>query len=53
MLDASATSTSQRGRFRRGAVGYVPTADAWDRREMRKRKALGFYVSGDPLERYL
>jgi len=37
------------------AGGYVPTADAWDRREMlvRERKALGFYVSGHPLERYL
>ena len=37
------------------AGGYVPTAEAWDRREMlvRERKALGFYVSGHPLERYL
>ncbi len=37
------------------AGGYVPTAEPWDRREMlvRERKALGFYVSGHPLERYL
>lgn len=37
------------------AGGYVPAAQAWDRREMlvRERKALGFYVSGHPLERYL
>ena len=37
------------------AGGYVATAEAWDRREMlvRERKALGFYVSGHPLERYL
>jgi DNA polymerase-3 subunit alpha len=37
------------------AGGYVASAEAWDRREMlvRERKALGFYVSGHPLERYL
>jgi DNA polymerase-3 subunit alpha len=37
------------------AGGYVVTAEPWDRREMlvRERKALGFYVSGHPLERYL
>ena len=37
------------------AGGYVTTVEAWDRREMlvRERKALGFYVSGHPLERYL
>jgi DNA polymerase-3 subunit alpha len=36
------------------AGGYV-RADPWDRREMlsREQKALGFYVSGHPLERYI
>jgi len=37
------------------AGGYVMNASPWDRREMlvRERQALGFYVSGHPLERYL
>ena len=37
------------------AGGYVTSVEPWDRREMlvRERKALGFYVSGHPLERYL
>ena len=36
------------------AGGYV-RAEPWDRREMlvREQKALGFFVSGHPLERYL
>jgi DNA polymerase-3 subunit alpha len=36
------------------AGGYV-RAEPWDRREMlvREQKALGFYVSGHPLERYV
>ena len=37
------------------AGGYVLNTPAWDRKEqlVRERQALGFYVSGHPLERYL
>jgi len=35
--------------------GYVEPKEPWDRREtlVREKKALGFFVSGHPLERYL
>jgi DNA polymerase-3 subunit alpha len=44
------------GRAGSGAsAGDYAKAEHWDRREMlvREQKALGFYVSGHPLERYL
>jgi DNA polymerase-3 subunit alpha len=36
-------------------AGDYPECEAWDRRELlvRERQALGFYVSGHPLERYV
>jgi DNA polymerase-3 subunit alpha len=54
LLDAGPPRTAG-GSNAPAAGGYVATAEAWDRREMlvRERKALGFYVSGHPLERYL
>jgi DNA polymerase-3 subunit alpha len=55
LLDAGPAAGKGAAAGAPSAGGYVPTAEAWDRREMlvRERKALGFYVSGHPLERYL
>ncbi len=56
LLDAGATpGRSGASVGAPAAGGYVTSVEAWDRREMlvRERKALGFYVSGHPLERYL
>ena len=54
LLDAG-PSPGKGGSAAPAAGGYVTSVEAWDRREMlvRERKALGFYVSGHPLERYL
>ncbi|MCL2724749.1 MAG: DNA polymerase III subunit alpha [Polyangiaceae bacterium] len=53
LLDAGAKSakTAAGG----SSAGDYATATHWDRREMlvREKQALGFYVSGHPLERYL
>ena len=56
----SACSTPRRHRARRragdgAAAGDYSSAEPWDRREMlvREKKALGFYVSGHPLDRYV
>jgi DNA polymerase-3 subunit alpha len=39
----------------RPSVGDYSESESWDRRELlvRERQALGFYVSGHPLERYI
>ena len=54
LLDAGAHQKGA-GSGKPAAGGYVTSVEAWDRRELlvRERKALGFYVSGHPLERYL
>jgi DNA polymerase III subunit alpha len=50
LFDAAAPSQKARG----SSAGDYAEAPTWDRREMlvRERQALGFYVSGHPLERY-
>jgi DNA polymerase-3 subunit alpha len=52
LFDAAPAKKSSSGQ--ESAGGYVK-ADPWDRREMlvREQKALGFFVSGHPLERYV
>ena len=57
LLDAGAKSGAGgggNGGWAGPSAGDYPDAAAWDRREMlvRERQALGFYVSGHPLERY-
>mgnify|MGYP002381378141 CR=1 FL=1 len=51
LFDAGA----KRGATTTSAGDYVANTEPWDRREMlvREQKALGFYVSGHPLERYV
>ncbi|MFO0678897.1 MAG: DNA polymerase III subunit alpha [Polyangiaceae bacterium] len=53
LFDANAAPKSD-GPGTKPSGGYVDGA-AWDRREtlVREKQALGFYVSGHPLERYL
>ena len=54
MFDAAPPKTTSTASGSSSSSGYA-RAEAWDRREMlvRERQALGFYVSGHPLERYL
>nr|MBP9112957.1 DNA polymerase III subunit alpha [Polyangiaceae bacterium] len=51
LLEAASTSKVKSGE---GSLEY-PKTENWDRHEMlvREKQALGFYVSGHPLERYL
>jgi DNA polymerase-3 subunit alpha len=51
LFDAGAPKGASTG----PSQGDYPSCPPWDRREMlvRERQALGFYVSGHPLERYL
>ncbi|MCL2777994.1 MAG: DNA polymerase III subunit alpha [Polyangiaceae bacterium] len=57
LLDAGLKSAKTAADVGASAGDYVSDAKVspWDRREMlvRERQALGFYVSGHPLERYL
>ena len=55
LLDAGPAQSRAGASNAPSAGGYVTSVEAWDRHEMlvRERKALGFYVSGHPLERYL
>jgi DNA polymerase-3 subunit alpha len=51
LLDAAAASSGNRG----SSQGTYVDCPPWDSRELlaRERQALGFYVSGHPLDRYL
>ena len=54
LFDA-APKQSEHGDAPRPAAGGYVRSEPWDRREMlvREQKALGFFVSGHPLERYV
>ena len=54
LFDAAPKKTENGDAARPAAGGYV-ISEPWDRREMlvREQKALGFFVSGHPLERYV